>query len=128
MNRSPEYYISLAEKRSVGLGRLIRLNFENERTPEVLYKRCDGLLSLQRKTDPVVFEKACHYAVEQGLLSYGSLQRIIENKTYDMEQNTKKEQEETSRVKSAPHENIRGRDYYINQLKKEELWNRSNQN
>ncbi|MDR0429425.1 MAG: IS21 family transposase [Tannerellaceae bacterium] len=128
MDRSPEYYISLAEKRSAELGRLIRLNFEHEQTPELLYKRCDGLLSLQRKTDPVVFEKACRYAVEQGLLSYKSLQRIIENKTYQMEPNTGKDPEETNEEKPAPHENIRGRDYYINQLKKEDLWNRSNQN
>jgi len=126
--RSPEYYIHLAAKRSFELERLIRLNFEEEETPEVLYKRCDGLLSLQRKTDPVLFEKACRYAVEQGLLSYKSLKRIIENKTYAMEQSAEDDPEEVKQKTSLPHKNIRGRDYYINQIKINDLWNKSNQN
>ena len=128
-DRSPEYYISLAEKRSAELARLIKLNFEREETPEVVYKRCDGLLSLQRKTDPLIFEKACRYAVEQGLLSYKSLMRIIENKTYRMEENWGEEQQEENikKKKTARHQNIRGRDYYSKQINTQDLWNKSNQ-
>jgi len=121
--RSPGFYISQAQKRSHTLALLVSRNFEGEETPEILYKRCDGLLSLQRKTDPVVFEKACSYALEHGLLSYKSLQKIIENKTYKLME----EPEEENQTKRSPHVNIRGKEYYINQIEQTDLWNRSEQ-
>jgi transposase len=123
--RSPEFYIGQAQKRSASLALLIEKNFSEEEIPERLYKRCDGLLSLQRKTDPVVFEKACRYALDQGLLSYKSLQRVIENKTYILPQ---EETDKDNLLQRSPHENIRGKEYYINQLKNTELWNKSEQN
>lgn len=124
--RSPEYYIRQAEKRSESLTRMVKLNFEQQEIPEVIYKRCDGLFALQRRTDPYIFEKACLYALEQGLLSYKSLKRVIENKSYLLAGNT--EREEGRNEKPTPHENIRGREYYINQIKTNDLWNKSNQN
>jgi hypothetical protein len=91
---------------------LIRQNFEKEEIPERLYRSCDGLLSLQRKTCPVVFEKACSYALNYGLLSYKSLKRIIENKTYELVEN-KEEILWDKRDKKPPlNENIRGKEYY----------------
>jgi Transposase and inactivated derivatives len=112
MSRSPEYYIGQAKKRSEALARLIKRNFEGEDIPERIYRRCDGLLSLQRKTDPVVFEKACLYALEADAISYKSLQRIIENKTYEWSETNKEEPAERT-----SHENIRGKEYYTNHLK-----------
>lgn len=107
-DRSPEYYIRLAGKRSGSLALLITRNFEKEEIPEVVYKRCEGLMSLQRKTDPEVFERACRYALDNNLLSSKSLKKIIENKTYTLAQ-------ETEEQKTLPwHENIRGKDYYNN--------------
>ncbi len=125
LQRSPEYYIRLATKRSEALGELIKRSFEEEEIPEVLYRRCDGLLSLQRKTDPAAFEKACRYALENHLLSYRSLQKIIENKTY-LEAGYGQEGISGRRT----HQNIRGKEHYdnhINQQKQLELWNKSNQ-
>lgn len=81
-NRSPEYYIRQAEKRSTYLPDLIRLNFDTGTHTELLYKQCCGLLSLQRKTDPVVFEKACAYAIIHHLLSYKALENIIRTKAF----------------------------------------------
>ncbi|WP_221406846.1 IS21 family transposase [Elizabethkingia anophelis] len=124
-NRSPEYYIRQAEKRSACLPDLIRLNFDTGTHPELLYKRCDGLLSLQRKTDPVVFEKACAYAITHHLLSYKALENIIRNKAFLLNQEQKP-------LKKNPttHENIRGKEYYqnINQNKQLTLWNNSETN
>ncbi len=117
--RSPEFYIKQAERRSPALALLITRNFEQEEIPERLYKRCDGLLSLQRKTDPLVFEMACSYALDNGLLSYKSLQRIIQHKTYGL---AREEQAKDNQTKRSPHENIRGKEYYTNQIQTS-LWN-----
>ena len=112
-DRSPEYYIRRAEERSSSLALLIRKNFEEEEIPECIYKRCDGLLSLQRKTDPDIFEKACIYAMDCGVLSYKSLAKIIQNKAYHNKEEDLKTKEEDQRL---PHQNIRGKKYYQNYI------------
>ncbi len=100
MDRSPEYYMDLARKRSDGLLHLMEMMFAKEETPEVLYKRCDGLLSLQRKTDPSRFEEACQVAVANGIPSYQFVRRRIENRMTS---------DKPSTIKKLPeHENIRG--------------------
>lgn len=114
LERSPVYYIEQARKRSHALERLISRNFEVEEIPERIYRRCDGLLSLQRKTNPLVFEKACVYALKQDLLSCKSLQRILETKAYEWSENQKETTEEQE--PRASHQNIRGKQYYINQI------------
>lgn len=127
LDRSPGYYIKQAEKRSPALARLIRCNFEREEVPERIYRRCDGLLSLQRKTDPVIFEKACLYAIDCDLLSCKSLQKMIENRAYELTNDTLPEGA-TGKEKRPSHENIRGKQYYNNQIKTVSVWNKSNQN
>lgn len=100
MDRSPGYYMDLARKRSDGLLHLMEMMFAKEETPEVLYKRCDGLLSLQRKTDPSRFEEACQVAVANGIPSYQFVRRRIENRMTS---------DKPSTIKKLPeHENIRG--------------------
>jgi transposase len=109
-DRSPEYYIQTAEKRSQVLGKLIQQIFQQEQIPETVFKRCDGLLSLGRKTDPVLFEKACQIALDNNQLTYKFVQKVIENKTFILnETDTKNNQKPLPR-----HENIRGRQYFIN--------------
>jgi transposase len=109
-DRSPQYYIQTAEKRSLVLGKLIGQMFEREQIPETLFRRCDGLLSLQRKTDPVLFEKACQIAIENDVLTYKFIQKVIENKT--LMQNQADVQNNQKPIPK--HENIRGRQYFIN--------------
>lgn len=108
--RSPQYYIQTAEKRSPVLGELMQRIFEQPQIPETLFKRCDGLLNLQRKIDPLLFERACQIALDNNMLTYKFIQRLIENKTCFIE--------ETPNQKPLPkHQNIRGRQYFINFLK-----------
>ena len=108
-DRSPEYYIKTAKKHSVVFGELIQRVFERVETPEIVFKRCDGLLNLQRKTEPELFDRACQFALDNNILAYKSLQKIIEKKAYL----TEKEEELQENKKSLPkHENIRGREYY----------------
>ena len=105
LERSPEYYIQIASKRSVALERLVRCIFDRERIPETVFKRCDGLLSLQRRTDPQLFERACNIALENNMLTYKFIQRIIENKAVYINENIN----ETALPK---HDNIRGKEYF----------------
>lgn len=105
LDRSPEYYIRQAGKKSQMLAQLITLIFEQDKHPEVLYRSCDGLFSLHRKTDPLVFEKACQLAIDNQIYSYRFISNIINNK---MTENILNEKH-----KPLPdHANIRGSEYY----------------
>jgi len=106
-DRSPLYYIQTAERRSATLRELFERIFEQSAVPETVFKRCDGLLSLQRKTDPALFERACQVAMDNNLLSYNFIKKIIETKTCLIN--------DTQNQKPLPkHNNIRGKQYFIN--------------
>lgn len=105
LDRSPEYYIQKAKEKSETLYQLVELLFQQKRHPEQLYRTCDGLLSLQRKTDPDIFKKACLIAIKNQNYSYKFLLNVLNNKMTG-EQGTKQEQP------LPPHTNIRGKEYY----------------
>jgi transposase len=105
LDRSPLYYLKKANEKSETLYQLVQLVFEQQRHPEHLYKTCDGLLSLQRKTDPDIFQKACLMAIEHKNLSYKFILNILKNKMTG--------QQETKQEQPLPnHINIRGKEYY----------------
>jgi hypothetical protein len=103
--RSANYYIETAKRKSETLAKVITLIFNSPKPPEVFYKTCDGLLSLCRKSDPVRFEKACQVALEQGVYSYRFIKALIEGKSMLMD---------TDQYKPLPTlwDNIRGKEYY----------------
>lgn len=105
MQRSPAYYIAKAEKKSVTLTKIIRRIFELQKVPEIAFRNCDALLSLQGKTDPIIFEQACNIAFDNDLLNYKRLESIIRA--------CAKNQELPSPGPPLPiHNNVRGKDYY----------------
>jgi len=105
LDRSPQYYIQIARGKSEPLYQLVQLIFEQQRHPEQLYRTCDGLLSLQRKTDPGIFSKACLMAIEHQNYTYKFVLNILKNKMT--------EQPEANPEKPLPnHTNIRGKEYY----------------
>ena len=105
LDRSPEYYIQKANEKSEQLSQLVQLIFAQKRHPEQLYRTCDGLLSLQRKTDPELFKKACMMAIEYQSYSYKFVMNILKNKMAG--------QQEIKQEQPLPnHKNIRGKDYY----------------
>lgn len=107
-DRSPAYYIDLAANKSKPLHVLITLIFDQNRYPEQLYKTCDGLLNLQRKTEATLLDKACQMAIDHQNYTYSFVKRVLENKMTD--------QESAPPDKPLPeHENIRGKRYYQNQ-------------
>ena len=106
MDRSPDYYLNKSKLKSELLYQLLGHLFAQNRHPEQLYRTCDGLLNLQRKTDPKIFDKACQMAIECQKYSYVFVLTVIKNKMT--------EEKETKQLKSLPsHKNVRGKEYYI---------------
>jgi hypothetical protein len=103
--RSADYYIKKAKEKSEALASVVTALFNGSQPPEVYYKACDGLLSLCRKTDALIFEKACQRAIEEGVYSYRFIKTMIENNTLQVE-------EEAYKPLPATQENIRGKAYY----------------
>jgi transposase len=105
MDRSPDYYMDKAKLKSAELYLLISHLFAQNRHPEQLYRTCDGLFSLQRKTEADIFQKACLMAIEYQNYSYTFILNILKNKMTG--------EPKTMQSKPLPnHENLRGREYY----------------
>jgi transposase len=105
LDRSPHYYKNRALHIDNRFHQLIEKVFEQNKYPEQLYRTCDGLFSLQRKTDTEIFRKACAKSLKYKNYSYGFLFNIIKNRMTEME--------ETQRILPLPeHPNIRGKNYY----------------
>jgi hypothetical protein len=105
LDRSPDYYITQAARVSVPLFNYIRAFFDQNRPPEQLYRQCDGLLGLARKTDRELFDKACSKALVTEVYSYLFVKNVIENKAVEL----------TPLQLQIPlpnHQNIRGKDHY----------------
>jgi transposase len=105
LDRSPEYYIKRARRYSPVLGELAEHIFSQDKYPEQLYRSCDGLFSLRRKTDPEVFDKACTMAIEYENYSYGFISNILKN-------NMTGEVSEEIEKPLPEHKNVRGAKYF----------------
>lgn len=104
-NRCPEYYINCGKSKLEILGRLIGALFESSTAPaETLYRSCDGLLSLQKNTDPAIFIKACETALAHGRHTYGFVKQMCESKCTGLDSN------EVQSPKT--HGNIRGAEFF----------------
>ena len=80
-NRTPERYIERCERIMPELGLLVRMMFlTSKMPPEMHYRSCDGLMSLQRSTDPVLFRTACKAAIEHGRYNYKFVCQLVESK------------------------------------------------
>lgn len=104
-DRSPSYYLGRANAHSEALYQYLNALFKQDKYPEQLYKTCDGILSLSRKTDRNNFIKACAIALEHHNYSYQFLKHLLENKMTECrtEQITKP---------LPDHQNIRGSEAY----------------
>ena len=105
LDRSPDYYIRQAAKVSVPLFNYVRAIFDQKRPPEQLYRQCDGLLSLARKTDRELFDQACSKALLTEVYSYMFVKNVIENKAIEIAPIQMK-------IPLSNHENIRGKNHY----------------
>jgi transposase len=103
--RSPDYYLQKAGTCSLVLHQLVEKIFATPRPPEVMYRTCDGLLSLYRKTDAQTFDRACQIALAHQNHTYGFVKNLIENKMTQCD-------DPQPQQPLPKHDNIRGRDYY----------------
>ena len=85
---------------------MVRHIFYSSRMPaETHYRTCDGLLSLQRSTDPEIFRTACETALSHNRCNYGFIRALVESKCAGVGQ--------AASPSSPPaHENIRGREQF----------------
>lgn len=110
--RSPAYYINRSKQLSATLGTLMENMFSNTATPpEFHYKSCEGILQLQRKTSPDIFECACRIALENKAYKYGTLVNLIRKGKTLMDEYEECMMNSNNRVPDN-HENIRGAEYY----------------
>jgi len=101
-DRSPGYYKELARSKSKELCLVFGKMFSREGVyPELLYRSCDGLLNLQRHSDPGLFAAACQMAIDYDNCNYRFINNIIKN-------NMAIPPEPVSKKKLPDHENIRG--------------------
>jgi transposase len=106
LDRSPEYYRTRAGKESEEFYELVNSIFTQDKYPEQLYRTCDGLFNLQRKTEAEKFTAACRIAIENNNYSYHFIHNIIENKMVNAKH------EKQLKLSLPQHENTRGARYY----------------
>ncbi|URW78779.1 IS21 family transposase [Xiashengella succiniciproducens] len=105
LSRSPDYYMEKAKRTSDELYNLFVQLFQQGKYPEQLYRTCDGLLRLQRDTEPEDFAQACKIAIELNRYSYTLVRNLIKNKVIW----------DTDVPEDNPlpkHQNVRGRECY----------------
>lgn len=107
--RSPQYYISRGQSALTELGQVMECMFATAKVPvETFYKGCDGLLKLQRTTDPDLFKKACETALLYQRYRYGFIARLIKSKCRGVHEiNT----QQLPQIFPS-HENVRGKGHF----------------
>lgn len=103
--RSPEYYLARGKAHSEELHNVISALFGRNKHPELVYKTCDGLLGLSRKTERDKFLSACRTALELGNVTYGFLVNLIKNGIHPISEFDENQQ-------LPKHKNVRGAEYY----------------
>lgn len=100
--RSPDYYKKQARSRSEQLYLVVEKMFSQQGSyPELLYRSCDGLLSLQKHSAPKAFAAACQMALDYNSCNYRFIANIIKN-------NMVNQPEHIGGHRLPTHNNIRG--------------------
>lgn len=105
LDRSPDYYLKLADNCTAELKKLFEAFFNQDKYPEQVYRTCDGLLRLYKHSDKIKFNQACNIAIENSNYSYTFIKNILINNvvnSYKSEINKPLPQ----------HDNIRGAEFY----------------
>ena len=100
---SARTYIERAERAAGILGDVVRhIFYTSTMPPETHYRTCDGLINLQRSSDPAIFRTACETALRLDRCNYRFIRSLVESKCAGVVQ--------TSRLLAPPeHDNIRGK-------------------
>jgi len=107
VKQSPEMFAKKAAEFSETFREVIERMFSKQVVPETLYKSCEGLIHLQKTSDPEIFEKACRIALKMGICKYGPIKNLVESKCRGYDETV-----EEPLLFPPDHENIRGAAYY----------------
>lgn len=103
--RSPTYYLQRGYKHSEVLYNYMEALFKQDKYPEQLYRTCDGILNLARKTPADTFDKACQIGLKYQNYTYRFLKQVLENRMTEYMEEPKEEP-------LPGHGNIRGPQAY----------------
>ena len=108
-DRSPDYYIKRGENIAAELGKVITNMFATAKVPpETFYRGCDGLIHLERTTDPELFKKACETAIQYRIYKYSFIKQLVKSKCEGLAENNSV----NTPSMPPPHENVRGKEQY----------------
>lgn len=100
-------YIDRASHVLKELGDVVHHIFYNSNMPpEVHYRACEGLLQLQRSSDPTIFRIACQTALKYGRCNYGFIRSLVESKCAGASLS------QPDLFSPSEHENIRGKEQF----------------
>jgi hypothetical protein len=102
---TPERFLTWAEGIHEDVRLYILKILDRKQHPEQAYKSCVGVLGFAKKVGNERLIKACQRALGYGLYNYKTIQKILENKLEE-------QQEETEQLPMPAHDNIRGENYY----------------
>lgn len=102
---TPERFLTWAEGIHEDVRLYILKILDRKQHPEQAYKSCVGVLGFAKKVGNERLIKACQRALGYGLYNYKTIQKILENKLEE-------QQEETEQLPMPIHDNIRGENYY----------------
>jgi len=113
LERSPEYYHQKAADTAIPeLVYLIDRVFCNGKHPEQNFRRCNGLLSLEKKSDPALFKQACQIAIDCDTHSYHFVLNVITNLKKNILYDHGPSAMKVEYIPTPRHENERRADYY----------------
>jgi transposase len=107
-DRSPDYYKKRAGSISKEACLVITQLLSSRKHPEVLYKSCEGILSLTYKATKEEFANACRMAIEVGACNYSFIRNVLSN---GMARNYQPEPD-LFNSPTPVHGNLRGKNYY----------------
>ena len=108
-DRSADSYIKRGENAMAALGEVIRNMFETAKVPpETFYKSCDGLIHLEKNTDPVLFKQACETALKYRIYKYSFIKQLVKSKCDGLEENNDRDKPGMPPT----HKNVRGKEQF----------------
>jgi len=86
----------------------VQMELDSRQHPEQAFRACLGILGFARKYSAERLESACHYAFANEIHSYRGIKNILENHLDQLNNS----EDMTQMSFMAPHNNVRGKDYY----------------
>lgn len=112
-DRSPDYYIAKGKQATRELGEVITYMFATTSAPpEAFYRSCDGLLHLQKTTDPNIFTRACEAALLHQRYRYSFIHQLVKSKCKGLDDARQLELETDCGWLMPDHANIRGKEHF----------------